>query len=150
MGTHAAEVDWSRGDAPFGQDYDRTHVWRFDGGVEVPASAAPSLSGDATRVDPEEAFVASISSCHMMWFLYLAAEQGLVVDRYRDHAVGTMGRAGRQRLWITDVDLRPEVAWHGDAPSDEVVEDLHRRSHDRCFIANSVRSEITVHGRPFH
>lgn len=150
MSLHEAEIDWSRDGTPFGADYDRTHVWRFDGGVEVPASAAPSLHGDATRVDPEEAFVASISSCHMMWFLHLAAAQGLVVDRYLDRAVGTMARAARQRLWITTVDLRPQVTWSGETPPPEVVEDLHRRSHERCFIANSVRSTITVHGTAFH
>ncbi|MHB1138051.1 MAG: OsmC family protein [Microthrixaceae bacterium] len=150
MSTHEAEVDWSRDGAPFDEDYDRSHVWRFDAGVEVPASSAPALHGDATRVDPEEAFVASLSSCHMLWFLHLAATDGLVVDRYLDRAVGTMGRAERQRLWITVIDLRPEVTWHGEPPTAEVVEDLHRRSHERCFIANSVRSTITLHGASFH
>ena len=147
MSEHVAEVAWSRGGAAFGLDYDRTHEWRFDGGVTVPASAAPALFGDPTRVDPEEAFVASISSCHMMWFLYLAAEAGLVVDRYTDAAVGVMRRTESEHSWITTVDLRPEVVWSGEVPSDEVVDALHHESHRRCFIANSVKTRITVHGR---
>lgn len=147
MSEHIAEIDWSRGGAPFGPDYDRTHEWRFDGGVTVPASSAPALFGDPSRVDPEEAFVASISSCHMMWFLYLAAEAELVVDRYVDHAVGVMERTESRHSWITTVDLRPEIDWSGDAPSDDVVEQLHHEAHVRCFIANSVKSHITVHGK---
>lgn len=147
MSEHVAEVTWSRDGADFGVGYDRTHEWRFDGGVTVPASSAPALSGDPTRVDPEEAFVAAISSCHMMWFLYLAAEAGLVVDRYVDHAVGILRRTESEHSWITDVDLRPEIDWAGTAPSDDVVSGLHSESHRRCFIANSVKSRITVHGR---
>ena len=146
MSAHVAVVDWRRNGAPFGIDYDRTHLWRFDGGVEVPASSAPELFGDPTRVDPEEAFVASISSCHMMWFLYLAAEAGLVVDGYRDEPVGTMTRRAAQELWISEVDLRPVIDWEGDPPSPGRVDALHAESHRRCFIANSVRTAITVHG----
>ena len=147
MSEHVAEVAWSRQGADFGVDYDRTHEWRFDGGVTVPASSAPALFGDPTRVDPEEAFVAAISSCHMMWFLYLAAEAGLVVDRYVDHTVGVMRRTESEHSWITDVDLRPEIEWSGESPSDDVIDRLHHESHRRCFIANSVKSRITVHGR---
>ena len=147
MSEHIAEVAWSRDGAPFGVDYDRTHEWRFDGGVTVPASSAPGLHGDPTRVDPEEAFVAALSSCHMMWFLYVAADAGLVVDSYVDHAVGVMGRIGPGQQAITDVDLRPEITWDGDAPADDVVDGLHHEAHRRCFIANSVKSRVTVHGR---
>ncbi|MCU1486213.1 MAG: osmotically inducible protein OsmC [Actinomycetia bacterium] len=147
MSEHGVEVEWVRGGADFGVKYDRTHVWRFDGGVEVPASSAPGLLGDPSRVDPEEAFVAAISSCHMLWFLHLAAERGLVVDRYVDGAVGTMRRDPAGITWITDVDLRPAIEWSGEAPSPADVDALHHASHERCFIANSVRSAITVHGR---
>lgn len=147
MSEHIAEVTWERGGSEFGVDYDRTHEWRFDGGVVVPASSAPGLFGDPTRVDPEEAFVAAISSCHMMWFLYLAAEAGLVVDRYADSAVGVMRRTDTQHSWITDVDLRPDIVWSGEPPSVEEIEGLHHESHERCFIANSVKSRITVHGK---
>ena len=147
MSEHVAEVAWSREGADFGVDYDRTHEWRFDGGVTVPASSAPALYGDPTRVDPEEAFVAAISSCHLMWFLYLAADAGLVVDSYVDHAVGVMERIGPGQQAITEVDLRPEIEWADEAPSAAVVSALHHESHRRCFIANSVKSHITVHGR---
>jgi organic hydroperoxide reductase OsmC/OhrA len=143
---HGVEVVWTRDGQPFGERYDRSHVWRFDGGVEVPASSAPGLWGDPSRVDPEEAFVAAISSCHMLWFLYLAAQRGLVVDRYVDAAVGVMQRTERGVSWITEVDLRPAVEWSGDVPAADVVVALHHESHERCFIANSVRSRITVHG----
>ncbi len=137
---------WARDGAEFGTSYNRNHEWRFDGGVVVPASSAPGLFGDPTRVDPEEAFVASISSCHMLWFLYLAGEKGLVVDRYADAAVGTMGKGDDGRIWITKVDLRPAIAWSGDPPSGDEVASLHHASHQRCFIANSVRTIITVNG----
>lgn len=146
MSEHTATIDWARRGADFGLDYDRTHVWRFDGGVEVAASSAPELFGDPDRVDPEEAFVASISSCHMLWFLYLAAELGLVVDGYRDEPLGTMRRDDRGTTSITDVDLRPAVEWADVAPEQAVVDALHADAHRRCFIANSVRTTITVHG----
>lgn len=136
---------WARDGAKFGTGYNRNHQWRFDGGVVIPASSAPGLSGDPTRVDPEEAFVASISSCHMLWFLYLAGEQGFIVDRYTDAAVGTMAKGDDGRIGITKVDLRPTIAWSGDPPSADDIATLHRTSHQRCFIANSVRTTITVH-----
>jgi organic hydroperoxide reductase OsmC/OhrA len=146
LSEHCVEVEWIRGGADFGLRYDRAHVWRFDSGIEVPASSAPGLLGDPTRVDPEEAFVAAISSCHMLWFLHLAAEHGHVVDRYVDNAVGTMQRDATGVTWISEVDLRPAIEWSGQAPSSSDVEALHHASHERCFIANSVRSKITVHG----
>src|SRR5262245_8491637 len=140
MSEHIATVEWHLGDGTFDTSYDRTHVWRFDCGVEVPASAAPHLFGDPSRVDPEEAFVAPISSCHMLWCLYLAAEDGFVVGSYVDHASGVMARDKQGPMRITRVELRPEIAWIGDAPDSEAITDLHERSHRRCFIANSVTS----------
>lgn len=144
MSEHLATVVWDRNGADFGTGYDRSHVWRFDGGVEVAASSATHLHGDPSRVDPEEAFVAAISSCHMLWFLHLAADEGFVVDRYTDTVVGSMSRSGRGELWISDVELHPRVEWVEPAPDDVTVADLHDRSHHKCFIANSVRSEIRV------
>jgi organic hydroperoxide reductase OsmC/OhrA len=141
---HTADIEWRRDGRNFDVTYDRNHEWRFDSGVVVPASSASDLFGDPTRVDPEEAFVASISSCHMLWFLYLAAEQGSVVDSYVDRAVGHMQRDEHGVTWITDVALRPEIAWSGEAPPGAEIESLHHRSHERCFIANSVRTSITV------
>lgn len=128
-----------------GEDYSRSHVWRFDGGVEVPASSAPDLHGDPSCVDPEEAFVASISSCHMLWFLHLAADRGFHVRTYTDRAVGHMNRVDRGVIAITDVDLHPEIEWVGDVPDARTTAEIHDESHHRCFIANSVTSTITVH-----
>ena len=141
---HNADITWKRNGADFGAAYDRSHEWHFDSGVVVPASSAPDFFGDPTRVDPEEAFVASISSCHMLWFLALAAKAGFVVDEYVDHAVGTMGRDDTGVTWITDVELSPSISWSGTAPDAEAINDLHHRAHGRCFIANSVRSAITI------
>lgn len=144
MSHHTAAISWKRNGADFLADYDRSHEWAFDGGVVVPASSAPEFSGNPSRVDPEEAFVASISSCHMLWFLALAAKAGLVIDEYVDHAVGTMGRDDTGVTWITDVALSPTITWSSTAPDAAAITDLHHRAHERCFIANSVRSAITI------
>lgn len=141
---HNAAITWKRKGAEFVTDHDRSHEWVFDSGVVVPASSAPDFSGDPSRVDPEEAFVASISSCHMLWFLALAAKAGFVIDEYVDHAVGTMGRDDTGVTWITDVELRPAISWSSPAPDPAAIKDLHHRAHERCFIANSVRSAITI------
>lgn len=145
MSRYSAEVAWTRGEVAPGEDYSRSHVWRFDGGVEVPASSAPDLHGDPSCVDPEEAFVASISSCHMLWFLHLAADRGFHVRTYTDRAVGHMNRVDRGVIAITDVDLHPEIEWVGDVPDARTTAEIHDESHHRCFIANSVTSTITVH-----
>jgi len=145
MSKYSAEVAWNRGEVAPGEDYSRSHVWRFDGGVEVPASSAPDLHGDPSCVDPEEAFVASISSCHMLWFLHLAGDRGFHVRSYTDRAVGRMNRVDRGVVAITDVELHPEIDWVGEAPDAHTVTELHDESHHRCFIANSVNSTITVH-----
>jgi organic hydroperoxide reductase OsmC/OhrA len=145
---HRALVEWGRDGADFGTNYSRAHTWSFDGGVVVEASSAPDRQGDPSRVDPEEAFVASISSCHMLWFLHLAADAGFVVDRYSDEAVGTMDRDDTGTTWVMVVDLRPAIEWSGDHhPTAEDLDELHHESHRRCFIANSVRTKITVHGK---
>ncbi|MCB1283926.1 MAG: OsmC family protein [Microthrixaceae bacterium] len=147
MSEHTAAVDWERGDKPFGPDYDRTHVWTFDSGVTVPASSAPGLNGDPSRVDPEEALVAALAGCHMMWFLFLAQAEGLVVDYYSDDAVGTMERVDRGIQAITRIELRPTVEWSGDAPTADVVDRLHHEAHRRCNIANSIKAEVTISSR---
>ena len=143
-----ATVAWSRGGATFKDNrYSRGHRWSFDGGVEVPASSSPHvvplpLSVEAA-VDPEEAFVAALSSCHMLWFLSLAAGQGFVVDSYRDEAEGLMERVARGKMAITVVTLRPHVAFAGgNRPSAEQLAALHHEAHEKCFIANSVKSEV--------
>ena len=148
MSRYTAEVVWERGDAVFTDNrYSRGHLWRFDGGVQVPASASPSvvpppLSIEAA-VDPEEAFVASLASCHMLWFLSIAARKGFAVERYRDEAVGRIERNAEGRLAMTSVTLRPRIAFAADSrPSPAEHEALHHEAHERCFIANSVKTDV--------
>jgi organic hydroperoxide reductase OsmC/OhrA len=150
MSEHTAVIRWQRNDDAFAKGrYSRAHEWRFDGGAVVPASASPSVVrapwSDPAGVDPEEALVAAISSCHMLWFLSLAAADGFVVDRYEDAAVGHMGRFADGREGVTEVALRPRIDFGGDRrPTPEEIEALHEAAHERCFIANSVRSTIRI------
>ena len=149
MATYTASVVWQReGDAAFtDQRYSRAHAWRFDGGVEVPASSSPHsvpLPMSVERaVDPEEAFVAALSSCHMLWFLSLAAKRGLVVERYEDEASGTLARTEQGRTAFREVVLRPRVRW-ATAVSREAEGALHHEAHEQCYLANSVRCEVRV------
>jgi organic hydroperoxide reductase OsmC/OhrA len=148
MSEHVASIDWRRTTADFDYDsYDRNHRWRFDGGVELAASSAPAYKGDPARVDPEEALVAAIASCHMLTFLAVAARRRLVVDAYQDDAVGTMEKNDEGRLAITRVVLRPRIAFSGAAPDAAELARLHELAHAGCFIANSVRAEIRVEPR---
>lgn len=153
MSTHTSIVHWQRGNADFaGGHYSRRHEWHFDGGAVVAASPSPAVVpapwSDPAGVDPEEAFVAAISSCHMLWFLSLAAGRGHVVDRYEDEAIGTMARIAPGRQAITDVVLRPRIDYaDGYAPDAAAEAALHEAAHERCFIANSVKTAIRVEPR---
>jgi organic hydroperoxide reductase OsmC/OhrA len=146
---HRAAISWERGGAVFTDNkFSRGHRWRFDGGVEVPASAAPEVVQPplsvVAAVDPEEALVAAMASCHMLWFLSIAAKRGFVVERYRDDAVGTMGTNAQGKPAIAEVALRPQVTFGGGArPSAEEHEAMHHQAHERCFIANSVTAMVT-------
>ena len=148
MSTYSATVAWQRGQQVFSDHrYSRRHAWQFDGGVLVPASSSPQVvplpMSDAAAVDPEEAFVASLSSCHLLWFLDIAARAGWVVDDYRDEASGVLARNGAGQLVMTVVTLRPQLRFAGDRRPDEAeVRRLHRAAHDACFIANSVKSDV--------
>jgi organic hydroperoxide reductase OsmC/OhrA len=150
MSRHTASVSWSRGDARVTDNrYSRRHVWRFDGGVEVPASSSPHTVplpwSDSQAVDPEEAFVAALSSCHMLWFLDLASRAGFCVDRYADSASGVMKKNEAGQLAMTSVVLHPAVEFSGARmPSREEVERLHHEAHEACFIANSVKTAVRV------
>lgn len=153
MSHYSALVRWERGSQPFLDNrYSRGHVWRFDGGVEVPASSSPSVvpppMSRADAVDPEEAFVASLSSCHMLWFLSIAAKRRFVVDSYEDAAEGVMEKNADGRLALTRVTLRPLVTFSGaNVPDAAQLDALHHAAHDECFIANSVRSEVRCEPR---
>ena len=148
MSEHHAQLSWSRGDQAFTDNrYSRRHAWTFDGGAVVAGSAAPSVVpvplSDPAAVDPEEALVAATSSCHLLWFLGIAAKRGFRVDSYADDAVGTLGKDAAGRIAVTRVTLRPRVVFSGDRlPTEEVHRALHHEAHERCFIANSLRSEI--------
>jgi organic hydroperoxide reductase OsmC/OhrA len=146
--SHKVQIRWSRGEAVFTDNrYSRGHTWHFDGGVEVPASSSPHVVrvpySVAAAVDPEEAFVASISSCHMLWFLSIAAEAGFRVDDYVDEAVGVMGKNAAGKTAVARVTLRPRVIFSGaQVPTLVQLDELHHRAHEECFIANSVTTEI--------
>ena len=148
MATHEATVDWQRGDANFLDNrYSRRHDVAFDGGVSFAMSSAPSVvpvpRSDPAAVDPEEAFVAALASCHLLSFLYVAAKSGFVVDSYLDHAVGTMAKNARGKAFVSKVVLKPVVTFAGDAkPSAEQHAALHHQAHDECFIANSVLTDV--------
>jgi organic hydroperoxide reductase OsmC/OhrA len=146
MSEHRVTVAWERGDREFTyQAYGRDHTWSFEGGITVDVSAAPAYRGNPDLVDPEEAFVASLSSCHLLTFLALAAKKRFVVDRYTDRATGHVEKNGSGKLAVTRVELRPEIRFSGDAqPTADELADLHERAHDMCFIANSVKSEVTI------
>jgi len=145
MSEYRATIVWDRQGTEFSyKEYTREHVWKFDGGSEVRATAAPQFLGNDALVDPEQAFVASLSSCHMLTFLALAARDNFVVDNYEDRAVGFMERNDNKRLAITRVVLRPKITWGSEPPTQEQLDKLHHHAHEQCFIANSVTTKIEV------
>lgn len=145
---HLATIEWQRGGAAFtDRRYPRAHRWRFDGGAEVAASSSPHVVplpfSDPAAVDPEEAFVAALASCHMLWFLSIAAELGYTVERYVDAAEGTMARDAEGRMAITRVTLRPRTAFAGERrPDVAALRALHEAAHHACFLAASVKTEL--------
>jgi organic hydroperoxide reductase OsmC/OhrA len=145
MSEHKITLTWQRGDAPFEyQKYSRDHTWKFKS-TEVQASAAPTYLGNPKLIDPEEAFVASLSSCHMLTFLAIACKQKFVLDEYVDEAVGHMEKNAEGKLAITRVTLKPKLKFSGDKqPNAEELDKMHHGAHDQCFIANSVKTEVTV------
>lgn len=151
MSIHRATVEWrSDGEYASGR-YSRRHEWRFDGGAQIAASASPDVvpvpMSDPAGVDPEEALVASVSSCHMLWFLSLAQAQGLEILSYADEAEGTMGRIAPGRIGLTRITLSPAIAFAAGPPEPEILDRLHHQAHERCFIANSLKTEIVVEPR---
>lgn len=150
MSDHKATITWKRTSPDFLKGkYSREHSWTFDGGLTIPASPSPSVVptpySNPANVDPEEAYVASISSCHMLTFLYLASKQGFIVDSYTDEAVGTMTKNEKGVSWVSLVTLHPQIIYSGEKlPTQADEEHLHHLAHEQCFIANSVKTEITV------
>ena len=150
MAEHKAVISWQRTSPDFLKGkYSREHTWTFDGGLTVPASPSPSVVpapwSNPANVDPEEAFVAAISSCHMLTFLYLAAKQGFQVDSYHDEAIGVTTKNERGVPWVSAVTLHPKIVYGGEkTPTRGEVERLHHLSHEQCFIANSIKTEVVV------
>jgi len=153
MGTYTATVAWARGDQVFTDGkYSRRHVWRFDGGIEVPAASSPHVVkpplSPLDTVDPEEAFVASLSSCHMLFFIDYARRAGFRLDSYVDDAEGILAKDAEGRMAMTVVTLRPKAVFSGEKlPAGEDIAQLHHKAHDACFIANSVKAEVRVEPR---
>lgn len=153
MASYHALTVWQRGEQKFTDNrYSRAHRWRFDGGIEVPASSSPHVvplpMSVAEAVDPEEAFVAALSSCHLLWFLSIAARRGYVVDTYEDDAVGVMAKDAAGKLAMTVVTLRPRIVCSGEKiPDAATIAALHHEAHEQCFIANSVKSEVRIEPR---
>lgn len=152
MTAHTATVSWSRGDQAFtDRKYSRAHLVSFDGGVSIAGSSSPSVVklplSREDAADPEEMLVASLSMCHMLFFLDFAARAGFVLDSYVDTAEGVMGRDERGRIAVTKVTLKPALVWSGEKrPTATDIAELHHKSHDACFIANSFRGEIAIEG----
>lgn len=146
MHQYRATTNWKRTSQDFTYDsYNRAHEVTFGGGETVPWSGAPEFKGDADRVNPEEAFVAALSSCHMLTFLAIAARKRFTVDSYRDEAFGVMERRPDGKYWVSNVTLRPKVSFSGARqPSESEISDLHHAAHDNCFIANSVTTHVAV------
>jgi len=148
MSHYSADVLWVRGEDDFlGNRYSRRHLLRFDGGLEVPGSSSPHVvplpMSDASALDPEEAFVASLASCHMLWFLSIAAKHGFCADRYADTASGVMAKNAEGKIAMTVVTLRPEVIFSGEhLPTRAELDQLHHAAHASCYIANSVRTDV--------
>ncbi len=147
MSEHHASVRWTRTSSDFGYEtYNRAHDVTFkSGAIVLPSSAAPAFRGDADRVDPEEAFVASLSACHMLTFLAICARKRLTVDLYADDAVGFMEKGSNGKLWVSRVTLHPRVSFApGTSVSAAQLEEIHHLSHEECFIANSVKTDVSV------
>lgn len=150
MASYQATVQWSRDGANFlDNKYSREHQWIFDGGVTVPGSSSvhvvPAPYSNPAAVDPEEAFIVAIASCHMLSFLYVAGKKGFVVDAYRDEAVGKMTKNDAGKYWISEVTLHPKILFYGqNTPDQPEIAALHHHAHEECFIANSVKTDIRV------
>lgn len=149
MSEHRVRVNWINSSEEFVYDsFNRDHLWTFESGVEIKASSAPSFKGNPDCVDPEEALVGALSSCHMLTFLAISAKKRLTVKSYEDDAVGFLEENANGKLAVTRAVLRPKVVWGGDkTPTDEEVETIHQKAHGACFIANSILTEVTIDSR---
>jgi len=151
LSIYTANVIWKRGKQAFTDNkYSRAHTWIFDGGCEIPASPSPHIVplpySVEENVDPEEAFIASLSSCHMLFFLSIAAKKKLLIDSYDDNAIGILEENSQDQLVMTKITLDPKIIFSNKQPSKEEIKKMHHLAHQQCFLANSVKTEITVKG----
>lgn len=150
MASYQATVEWSRKGATFSDNkYSREHTWQFDGGVTVAGSSSahvvPVPYSNPAAVDPEEALIVALASCHMLSFLYVAAKSGFVVDSYHDNATGKMAKNAAGKFWVSEVTLHPKIEFSGEKiPGESEIEELHHQAHEECFIANSVKTEVRI------
>ncbi len=145
MSEHRVTVAWERATPQFDSNsYSRDHTWTFENGRVLEASATPAYKGNPERVDPEAAFVAALSACHMLTFLAIAAHRGVVVDKYEDHAVGHLEKNDKGKLAVTRVTLHPNIAFGDNEPEAARLEQMHDKAHRECFIANSVTTDVSV------
>jgi organic hydroperoxide reductase OsmC/OhrA len=150
MSEHKATISWKNTSPDFlSGKYSREHTWQFDGGITVPASPSPAVVrppySNPANVDPEEAYVASVSSCHMLTYLYLAGRQGFQIDSYQDEAVGLVTKNEKGVPWVSSITLNPQIAYSGaKLPTPAEVDHLHHLAHEQCFIANSIKTEVVV------
>jgi organic hydroperoxide reductase OsmC/OhrA len=149
--SYSVKILWEKSldEAFIDNKYSRSHTWRFDGGIELAASSSPHVvplpMSNESAVDPEEAFIAALASCHMLWFLSLAAEGNYIVESYEDNAEGVLGKNEEGKLAMTRVTLKPKVNFNSKTtPSREQIDELHHLAHEKCFIANSVKTKIIV------
>jgi len=152
MGQYKVLIKWHRNGAAFTDNrYSRGHSWNFDGGIEIRASASPHVVplplSVEEAVDPEEAFVAVLASCHMLWFLSIAAKQGFVVESYQDEATGVLAKNSDGKLAMTQVTLYPKLVFAGKRPSADQHEAMHHEAHEECFIASSVKTDVRCEAR---
>lgn len=145
MSKHVATIHWQRQSEGFNyRDYNREHSWTFAGGTRINASAAPEFLGTAELVDPEEAFVATVSACHMLSFLAICAHRKIIVNRYSDEAVGTLEKNNAGRTAVTRIELSPRIQFEGRPPAEKALREIHHAAHEQCFIANSIHTQVTV------
>lgn len=153
MAEHRAHIRWQYSGTDFARGkYSREHVWEFDGGISVPASSSPAVIpipySNPAHVDPEEAFVAAVASCHMMSYLYVASKAGFAIDSYHDEAVGLLTENEAGARWISKVTLRPAIEYRGtNSPTTVQEQHLHHQAHEQCYIANSIRTKVVVVSR---
>ena len=148
---YTAMISWGKkqDEAFIDNQYNRSHIWKFDGGIELTASSSPQVVpipySNEMAVDPEEAFIASLSSCHMLWFLSIACQQKYIVENYEDHAEGILGKNSEGRLAMVKVTLKPKVKFNNKTiPTPIQIQEIHHQAHEKCFIANSVKTEINI------